>query len=243
MNRIKSIIVILLLFAITVIVVFGPHIVNRQSDKKLTEETAYWNYNNQNAAKITDKQVAALYCNGGININIYSSVNGGSDFKRQNYDNAKTKENISALLDVVFASDETIRSCIKQTLSESNIVSQSGILTVIDTRPVVLDFVYVVAETNYGTFEFNFEQKTQTLINFSYYSVYPLDYTNSIKSENLEAAINDYYKNRLGLSEKQFFYQYETAEENDFKDFCAYAGILNYQEEIEKEEKIEDYTF
>lgn len=239
MNKAKSIIAVLLLVVITVAVVFGPHIVSGQSDKKLTEEKITWNYKNQNSAKITDKQVAQLFYNGEIDVNLMYSFSTGD----KNYYDANNTEDISALLDVVFASDETIRSCFNQTLSESKIISQKGILALVDSHPVVLDFLYVIAETNYGTFEFHFEKKTQTLINFSYYSVYPLDYTNSVKSGNLKTAINDYYKNRLGLSDEQFFCQYETVEKDDFKDYCVYAGMINCSNEIDKEEQITDYTF
>lgn len=238
MNRIKSTVAVLLLFVITVIVVFGPHIVNRQSDKKLTEETAYWNYNNQNAAKITDKQVAALYYNGEIDVDMYANFERPVSEENEGQDNNESyiKEDIGILFDTVFKEDETIRSCMKEMISDSAIeYSQTGTLVMVEDRPVVLNFVCVVAQTVHGTIGIAYEQKTHTIIDFYYYSVYPLDETNSIKSEILQSIVKNYYKKQLSLNDKQFYVQYEKINKNDFEDYYMLFGISQHQKVIESE--------
>lgn len=235
MNRIKSTVAVLLLFVITVIVVFGPHIVNRQSDKKLTEETAYWNYNNQNASKITDKQVAALYYNGKIDVDVYDRFDAvyGKNDGTVNIEDSIRKD-VLILFDYVFAKNETICACMKEMFGGSDIIfSQTEVLTMIDERPIVLNVVCVIAQTVHGTIEITYEQKSHTLLNFAYYSVFPLDETNSIKSEKLVEIVSRYYTNGLELNNTQFYAYYETVEKDDFKNYCVWFGIFNFQNEIQ----------
>ena len=122
----------------------------------------------------------------------------------------------------------------KEMFDTSNIdFSQTEVLTMLDERPIVLNVVCVVAQTVHGTMEITYEQKSHTLLNFTYYSVFPLDETNSIKSERLVETVSLYYTNGLELNNKQFYAYYETVEKDDFKNYCVWFGISNFQNDIQ----------
>ncbi len=239
MNKLKSIVVILLLLAITAGIVFVPHIISDSGEKKRLNEKTYWNFSAQKTVKITDKQVAALYSKGEINVDVYANFDSLVSGKNEGQNNSEyeIKEDIGVLFDIVFKEDEAIRSCMKQMLSNSSIeYSQTRTLTMVEERPVVLSLVCAVAQTVHGTIEVTYEQKTHTPISLSYYSVYPLDESNTIKSEVLECVIIDYYKKQLSLSDKQFYVQYEFIDKDDFKNYYFLCGIVRYQKVIGEKE-------
>lgn len=239
MNKFKSIAIILMLLILTASVVFLPYIISEKNGNQRLGEKSRWNYSAEKAVNITDKQVALLYHNGKINVDVYDrfdTVGGKNDGAVNISDNIR--KDVSILFDCVFAKNETICSCMKEMLRNSSIEhSQTEVLAMIDERPVVLNVVCVIAQTVHGTMEVNYEQKSHTLLNFNYYSVFPLDETNSIKSEKLVETVSHYYTNRLELKNNQFYACYETIEKDDFKNYCVWFGISNFEKEIMSEKE------
>ena len=241
MNKIKSVAIILLLLVLTTAIVFVPYFISKNVDGQRLNNTSRWNYSAQKAVKITDKDVALLYYNGKIDTDVYKN------FERPvfgenagiNDTNYSINKDIYALFDKVFSNNEIIGSCMKAMFDSSDVeFSQAEVLTMIDERPVVLNVICVIAKTVHGTMEIIYEQKSNAMIGFNYYSVFPLDETNSIKSKELVEAVSQYYANRLELNNRQFFAHYEMMEKSDFKNYFAWFGISNFKNEIyyEKED-------
>ena len=240
-NKIKSVAIILLLLFLTTVIVFMPYFISKDIDSQRLSNTSRWNYSAQNAVKITDKDVALLYYNGKIDADVYKNFERPVFGENEgiNDTNYSIKKEINALFDKVFVNNETIGSCMKEMFENSNICfSQTEVLTMIDERPVVLNVICVIAEAVHGTMEIIYEQKSNTMIGFNYYSVFPLDETNSIKSNELVEAVSQYYTSWLELNNRQFFAHYEIIEKADFKNYFAWFGISNFKNEIyyEKEE-------
>ncbi len=213
MNKIKTALIFILLSVLTAGVVFLPQIINTHSEKRLYDKEIFWNYGRKGSAEITDRQVAALYRDAGFSI----SYPGADLYDKTDVTDTDLSESVSKLIDTVFANDSELRDYIKKLLSAgSPQFDRTRVLTMLDDRPVVLCFSTASFFSGDISLDFYFEEKTLTLLNFSYFfnniqgNEYYQHYT-----ERLRTSAETYYEDRLGLKSGEY---YSEAEYDAFSD-------------------------
>lgn len=224
MNKVKWISTFLLLLIITAVIIFLPRFTSGQNEKNLLNETIYWKYDTQDDAKITSKQVAQLYSDHSIYIDAYNY--------KVIYDISIVQQDAAAMFEAVFESDESVCGYMKKLITEGSMQysHQSSTLTMIDNRPVALNFIEVTITTaDGGTLEFTYEEKTKTLIRFSHRSFsYSLDYEekNASLLDTFNSVIENYYENQLELWSEDYYCQYEFVDESDWQGYFISFGII-----------------
>lgn len=234
MNKIKKAFMFFVLLTITAVVIFAPQFINSYNENSLLKKTLYWNYKGRENSKITDKQVADFYYNSGLD---------GVSLDADDYSDAKCTDSLIQLFDIVFDGSEEICEYMKDIVLYGNpSYSKNGILIMIDNHPVVLNYMFASINTDYNTFEFAYEEKTKTLISFSYFSKYfPIDENATFSIEDLHLAAENYYKNHLKLSDEQFIFQDEISK-NPITYYGTGFTILPNQK-ISDDLSERDYTF
>lgn len=223
MNKIKTALIFILLLALTAGVVFLPQIINTHSEKRLYDKEIFWNYGRKSSADITDIQVAALYRDAGFSI----SYPGADIYDKTDVTDTDLSESVSKLIDTVFANDSELRDYIKTLLSaDSPHFDRTRVLTMLNDRPVVLCFSTASFFSGDISLEFYFEEKTLTLLNFSYFFQNVQRFENyQYYTERLRTAAEIYYEDRLGLNRGEY---YSKAEYEAFRDYTivqAWFGI------------------
>ena len=227
MIKVKKISVFLLLLIMTVCIVFLPQLINEQNEERLLNKKIYWDYNMRNTTKITSNQVAELYYNREIGIGAYNDIS----LDRDNYEPSYMQKKSFELFETFFESDESICKHIKMIISDGIAnYSQNSTLVKINNQPTALNFINVVITSGDFVLEFNYEEKTKTLISLScpsssYYLNYGQEDPSFINS--LELAVKNYYENQLGLDINEYYYLEEWAcKKDDIKEYYTEFGIL-----------------
>ena len=227
MNKVKKISVFLLLLIMTVCIVFLPQLMNEQNEERLLNKKIYWDYNMRNTTKITSNQVAELYYNREIGIGAYNDIS----LDRDNYEPSYMQKKSFELFETVFENNEPICEHIKMIISDGIAnYSQNSTLVKIDNQPTALNFINVVITSGDFVLEFNYEEKTKTLISLScpsssYYLNYGQEDPSFINS--LKLAVKNYYENQLGLDINEYYYLEEWAcKKDDIKEYYTEFGIL-----------------
>lgn len=225
MKKVRKKGVFLLLFIMTISVVFLPQLISRQNEKNLLQKK-YWNYDMRNSPQIIRNQVAKCYYNREISIGAYSF----KSLKEENYDASLMQEKSLELFESVFGGDEPIYEYIK-TIIKNGLPQyfQSSTLIKIDDQPIVLNFIYVKVTDDNSVLEFTYEEKTKTVMFFSYHSsAYNIDYEyeEQFWEDSFEMAIRNYYENQLKLNSNEYYFSMESIDKEELKNYGATFGIL-----------------
>lgn len=218
----------------TVCIVFLPQLMSEQNEERLLNKKIYWNYNMRDTTKIASKQVAELYYNREISITAYNNVSLDKGF----YESSSMQEKSFELFETVFESKEPICEHIKMLISEGTPhYSQSSTLVKIDNQPIALNFIDVVITSVDGALEFTYEEKTKTLISFSYLSSsYYLNYEQQDSSfiASLELAVKNYYENNLEIDINGYYCSNELVDKDNIKEYYTAFGILQCPPDVKE---------
>lgn len=217
MKILKKACVFCLLIVLTVTTVLLPRLAAERSEKALLSKKIYWNYSGREGAELDSARVAEILYNSDTSTVIYSLDNHND----QSAEDLKLRESTEALFDKVFKNDFNVCEYMKKLLSHSEpYYAQNKLLTAFDGRSVILDITEVQINNENSDIFFSFEEKTKTLISFSYaakrdtesYDL-SLSYDSSFQLKGLEQAIENYYANQLKLSAERYFHQSESGKE------------------------------
>ncbi len=244
MNRIKKIIIFLLLVILTCCVVFIPQLISEQNEGKLLNKTEYRNYNAGNREKVTSEQVARLYHNQEISIDYNMSP-----INAKNSDVSAIQENVEYLVEFTFGKDKVIYNHIKKMLTDSSVdYSRNSNLIKIDNHPIALNFIVVDIKKDSAVLEILYEEKTKTIMRFSYDTLeknFNDEKGFKLFLEKLSLNIKDYYENQLKLNEKEYYFkaEYPSSEINN-KDkrldiFYIEFGIL--QSDVNEDKHLDSF--
>lgn len=239
MNRIKKMSMFFILAILTCCIVFIPQLISGQNEANLLNKTIYRSCNVGNRAKVTSEQVARLYCDREISIGYNSAP-----INIENSDTSSIRESVQDLVEFIFGENEVICEQIREILTESSVwYSRNSNLIKIDNQPIALNFIEIVIKEDTAYLDILYEEKTKTIIRFSYDFLGTVgDSKNDVDLflEKIELAVKDYYKNLLGLNDGNYYYVFEiqniTANGKD--DSYIQFGILQSAAEIDKAEAI-----
>lgn len=219
MKILKKACVFCLLIALTATTVLLPRAAAERSEKALLSKKTYWNYSGRAGAELDSAKVAELFYNSDTSTVIYHSNN----YDSQSAESSKMQESCEALFDKVFKNDSYVCKYMKKLLSDSETnYIQNKLMTSFDGRSVILDIIEVQTNSGSSDILLSFEEKTKTLISFSYAAKRDdKSYDASFPLKELEQAVVDYYAEQLKLSKEQYFHQSESGE-----DYCIFeSGI------------------
>ncbi|MGN0494443.1 MAG: hypothetical protein ACI4F7_12405 [Acutalibacteraceae bacterium] len=232
MKILKKACVFCLLIALTATTVLLPRAAAERSEKALLSKKTYWNYSGRAGVELDSAKVAELFYNSDTSAVFYYS----NEYDSQSVQGPKLRESTEALFDEVFRYDSSVCGYMKKTLSDSEpYYFQKKVLTEFNGRSVILDIIEV--QTNSGSTDIllSFEEKTKTLISFSYAAKRDTESDDaSFSLKCLEQAVADYYANQLKLSAERYFHQSDSG-----KDYSIFESGINkrqtdYFEQVEK---------
>ncbi len=243
MNRIKKISIFILLTILTCCIVFIPQLISEQNEGKLLNKTDYRNYNAGNRAKVTSEQVARLYFDREISIEYnMSPVNS------ENSDVSVIRENVEYLVEFIFGKDEIICKYIREMLTDSSVdYSRNSNLIKIDNHPIALNFIVVDIKKDDSELKILYEEKTKTIIRFSYDALEKtFDDEKGVKLflEKLSFDIKNYYENQIKLNKEEYYFEGESLsseinnEDKHFDGFYIDFGINQSDVEVDKYEAV-----
>lgn len=211
MNRIKTISAWSALILLTFCVAFLPRLVSNQNENAVLSRRVYWNYTAHSSKEISSEQVIKLYQNREFDFNFIYSAD-------EPYGNTAAAEGSAQLFEIVFESNEELIEYMKKIMANGVLTCfKSNVLTVVDNRPVAFSLIRVIIETYDGSFEFIYENKTKTLMTFSYYLSTPLNnYKTGAQAfiNDLNSALDAYCQNILGLSAGEYGIKSSGIEQN-----------------------------
>lgn len=204
MNKLKTALVLLFLLILTSATVLLPIIFNTDSSSRLTEESSTYTRKN---SEITAKQVAKLYSSGEISSSIVLSGT-------ESFSPSEVRKSTNLVLDFVFSENETANSYISR-ITDGNITyyHKESMLVINENTPVALNIINIVYTFEDESLELTFEEKTKTLLHFSYSCESNSD---TFPNEIIETLACDYYKNSLSISEGNFYFENYIAKGNLF---------------------------
>lgn len=240
MRKEKKRSVFLVLFLMTVCIVFFPRLISEQNEGNLLNKKIYWNCNTSNNAKITSYQIVELYYNREISIYPYKFV----PLEEGEYDVTLMRENLLAMFETVFGSSEPLYEYMKAILVNGSLeYAQSSTLTKVDNQPLALNFIDVTVKNEDSILEFTYEEKTKTIICFLYRTSYPYfdpdyEYEEKLLGDSLGLAVEDYYERQIGSNQSKYYFLNESVEKTEMKGCCLKFGIL--QCPINEEGKLDE---
>ena len=192
MLRLKNILVLVLLFLLTAVIIIMPIFFNSLGFEYSYNKKAFWDYSAQTNSTLTSEQVIDFYNN---------SFQSGNFNVAGNYDDETMKTNTLELLDLVFKDNAEICEHMKKSVKNgTKRFSQEYYLDSVDNSPNILSTISVVLYGEDEYIEFTYESKTKILISFSYDKM-----NKGVNITELQNALSRYYKNKLKLSDNQFF--------------------------------------
>lgn len=213
MKKLKTVLILLLLFSVTAFMVFFPQIINIYNEKRILEKTDYWSYDNRAGVSLTSKQVAKLFSLPEISVMTYVGYNAINDAE---YTADGISTDINFLFDTVFGKDEAVCNYVKSIMRNGNpSCTREYVLTVADDRPVVLNLMTVSYKDGFDCVDFTYEEKTKTLLSFNYCAYSPTletkydsnSYELPILIDKMDSVVNSYCKNELGLNDNEFYFE------------------------------------
>ena len=224
MRNLKNISILLLLIILTVGVVFIPQFISGQREEKLLNEIVYRDYNAGYRPKLTDKEVARLYHDRKIDINLHLLQGSTAD-----NDAEKIQEDVVYLTELLFSKETAMCEPIGAIL-ENNALScfRSSSLILVDNQPTALNFVSCGVKGNDVVFEILYEEKTKTIIGFLVDSP---DHTFNSNEEMdlhvamIESLINSYFEEQLHLNRDEYYCSVEFSANSAIR-----CGILQLNE-------------
>ena len=215
----RKIILPILLIILTLLVILIPPFLSGQNQRNIADETTYRDYNAGKRTQITSEEVAKLYSQGEISIDLsYTS--------ESSIDKEIIRKDISGLIDMLFSDNQSMANLIKNVLSESEVnCFRNSSLIKIDNRPTAINIVSCGTKNEKGYIEIDYEEKTKTILQFSCYIFDYIkfdefsDKTDSSKTHSITTStspiISDYYKNQLNLSEKEYYFDLRSVAKDD----------------------------
>lgn len=238
MKILKKVCVFCLLIALTATTVLLPRVAAERSEKALLSKKTYWNYGGRAGTELDSIKVAELFYKSDTSTVIYHSNNYGS----QSAQGLKLRETTDALFDKVFKNDSYVCEYMKKLLSDSETYYiQDKLMTAFDGRSVILDIIEVQTNSGSSDILLSFEEKTKTLISFSYAAKRDtesydasLSYGSSFPLKGLEQAVVDYYAEQLKLSKEQYFHQSDSGEDYSIFESGIDKRQTDYFAQVEK---------
>lgn len=232
MNKLKSILAVLLLLAVTAAIIFLPQIINEHHNNSLLKRHKTWTHTGRTAVGITAKQVATLYCEGELD-NIYSE---SLAFDSNNAEREELKAIASSVIVDIFGCGSVTADFVNAELEKDPVteLSRRSVLAIIDGHAVVLNLVAVSSRRLY----FVFEEKTGAVISFSFFSVNEtLSDAAQVEEKIINDAIAGYYEKLLsGTSYLHYYFNRSELgdEESEKYDFCfTDFGLLKAEKEYD----------
>lgn len=246
----RKIILPILLIILTLLVILIPPFLSGQNQRNIADETTYRDYNAGKRTQITSEEVAKLYSQGEISIDLsYTSDD--------SIDKEIIRKDISGLIDMLFSDNQSMANLIKNVLSESEVnCFRNSSLIKIDNRPTAINILSCGTKNEKGYIEIDYEEKTKTILQFSCYIFYYSDLVDSkVSSDKADSYVefiststsftqNNYYKDKLNLGDKEYYFDLrnvvldeEADEGNQIARFYVYCGIARqndgYVEKVE----------
>ena len=228
MNKLKSLLIILLLILLTFSFLVLPEYLFEKSSLRLLETTENLTYNYESES-ISPSQLAEIFCSGELE-STYIFMTKEEIIE---YSEASVREKTDSLLKSLFKSAHnelyTVFSDIASgeimDYSEKNIFIQETL-----KKPVALNFISISFVKENAHFSLFFEEKTQTVFSMEYvpYTGNPENYNGAYETAYLlNGFFYDYFANVLNVN----YYNVYTTIEKESIIYCSnYLFQASYQE-------------
>lgn len=211
MNRLRNITALLLLMIITVCIVLLPQRIDEKREDNLLKGTSFRNLSIRNSAKITRHDVAQLYNQRMIYIEAFAYT----PVTSENNDIEQIRSDSMELFSEVFGNESKFTARLNKILENETMKNsyQKVEIIMFDNHPLALN-IYLI-QIPYADFTLNYiyEQKTKTLLNFSFFNFKNNNDNTFIIGKyigEIEECARKYIKEKLGMSESKCYIHYET---------------------------------
>ena len=241
MKKFKSGIAVLLIITVTSVMVLLPKALNNYDENRMLNRTVYWRYDDSTGIQLTRHTVAELFSNADTTTMSYGN---SIIINSREYIQKEINTDIDYMFDDVFSENNEVLNYVKDIIGdEIPTCAKQHLLTVINDRPVVLNLVNVSYKDAFGVLDFTYEEKTKTLISFCYciFSIEAVTnkFDSVLSAKAMQETINNYYKEKLELSDDSFFFRNYFIE-TDFAieniiEFAITSKEYNFESEYTKE--------
>ncbi len=218
MNK-KPIILALFMLLLTAVVVLLPVLINHAYASARLDNKIYWQYKAENT-NITSMQVAEMYYN---NEFAYSGASS------QKLSSQRLCSSAYDVLKNVIRDQELLTHCQNIVQTVPNYYTAESRLTLIDNRPMALNFVSVEFSYDDSYLHIYYEEKTKTLIYFEHWinnkSQHENESAEIIDFSQVESVATEYYGKILGLTKEKY-----SIGRNQYLKGISF-GLLRYSEE------------
>lgn len=231
---------LIILIAITCCIILVPPIISGQNAGNITNKITYRNYHASNRPKLTGNQVARMYYNREISL-VYNSLPIIAENDEQ------IQKDIIDVIKLLFGNDEETNEMIEKMLLNSIInYSRNSVLIKVDNQPTALNFVSCAVENDNGCFEILYEEKTRTIIRFSYdgfENIFENIKDIDLYIEKICLMIINYYENQINFNKDEYYLLIETPtttktdEDKYMSNFFINCGLMQYSDIILSEEQ------
>ncbi|MBE6651428.1 MAG: hypothetical protein E7613_08980 [Ruminococcaceae bacterium] len=234
---IKKFLIFFILAVMTFLVVDLPRKMNLLYD---CDDIEYRKQDYLTDFELKSRDIATYY------INNFAHINASKAYEQQSFfEGAKKK--FEMVIKEVFL-DEFSHFNQKNAGANVSYYLTTNVLAVINNRPVVLRFSEICVIIDNVTFCVEFEEKTNTMLKFFYYTETKHDSPEKIKKNNSKiiSCVDEYFKNRLYLRDDDLYYgegAYEASKNTNGEIIWsgyAEAGIAIQGDNFVKEESIVD---
>lgn len=210
MNRLRNITALLLLVIITVCIVLLPQRIDEKREDNLIEGTSFRNLSIRNSAKITRHDVAHLYRMIYIEPFAYTPVTS------ENNDIEQIRSDSMELFSEVFGNESKFTAQLNKILENETMKNsyQKVEIIMFDNHPLALNMYFIQIPYADSTLQYIYEQKTKTLLNFSFFNFEKNNDGTFIIGKyigEIEESARKYIKEKLGMSESECYIHFETA--------------------------------